>query len=186
MKNGGSTGQAAAGMRKRGRQEAPAQDEASRLAELHTRAGFLFRRAGQLVANVAEQETAKMGLTAPQHVCLIAISRSSALDQISLGKALGMDRATIGELIRRLEARGLVERASDPRDARRKIVALTPAGRELVPAAEAVSQRVSDYVLAGLEPRERDQLVLLLTKAVGALNAGSVTPIELPDRAQDV
>jgi hypothetical protein len=52
--------------------------EVSTLAQLHARPGFLFRRAGQLVAHIAEQETAKIGLSAPQHVCLIALHRCSA------------------------------------------------------------------------------------------------------------
>jgi MarR family transcriptional regulator, lower aerobic nicotinate degradation pathway regulator len=154
--------------------------EVSTLAQLHARPGFLFRRAGQLVAHIAEQETAKIGLSAPQHVCLIALHRCSALDQISLGKALGMDRATVGEVIRRLEVRTLVERVADGRDARRKIVALTPQGRELVAAAEAAAESVSERILAGLEPEERTQLVRLMLKAVAALNPASVTPVELP------
>nr|QDL89314.1 Nicotinate degradation protein R [Sym plasmid] len=164
---------------------AGAAGEVSALAELHARPGFLFRRAGQLVAQFAEQEAAKIGLTAPQHVCLIALNRCAALDQISLGKALGMDRATVGEVIRRLEARALVERASDGRDARRKIVALTSQGRQLVPAAEAAAESVSEYMLGGLAPDERKQLTYLLSKAVGALNAASVTPVELPRIVKD-
>ena len=180
MKKNEATGPLASGVRAQDRPSVGEAKDVSALAELHMRPGFLFRRAGQLVANIAEQETAKIGLTAPQHVCLIALNRWSAMDQISLGKALGMDRATVGEVIRRLEARSLVERNADERDARRKIVTLTLAGRQLVAIAEEAAHNVSEQLLAGLEPDERKHLIRLLSKAVVALNAVSVTPVALP------
>ncbi len=180
MKKERTSASPAAGGRVRAEKKGGRASEVSALEELHARPGFLFRRAGQLVSNIAEQETAKIGLTAPQHVCLIALDRCAALDQISLGKALGMDRATVGEVIRRLEMRGLVERASDAQDARRKIVALTSEGRQLVVAAEEAAHNVSELILAGLSVVERKQLIRLLSKAIVALNDVSVTPVELP------
>jgi DNA-binding MarR family transcriptional regulator len=152
----------------------------SPLADLYTRPGFLFRRANQILMYIAEQETAEIGLTPPQHVCLIVLNRCAALDQISLGKAIGMDRATVGQVIRRLETRGLVRRTTAPGDARRRVVALTAQGRKLVAPADAAAINVSKRMLASLAPDEKKQLVALLSKVVAALDGESPTPIEPP------
>jgi DNA-binding MarR family transcriptional regulator len=152
----------------------------SPLDDMYERPGFLFRRASQVLMHIAEQETARIGLTPPQHVCLIVLDRCKALDQIGLGKAIGMDRATVGQVIRRLENRGLVERSTAPGDARRKVVVLTADGRKLVKDANKAALHVSDRMLEPLAPLERQQLTALLSKMVAALNAQAPTPIEPP------
>ena len=115
-----------------------------------------------------------------QHVCLSALHRCDTLDQISLGKALGMDRATVGQMLRRLESRGLVRRTISTEDSRCKLVTLTPAGKKLVAPADAAAEQVSERLLAALTPNERKKLVSLLAKAIGALNDESSTPVEPP------
>jgi DNA-binding MarR family transcriptional regulator len=152
------------------------------LDDLYLRPGFLVRRMAQLLMSIAEQETAKIGLTPPQHVCLIALARTGGLDQISLGKALGMDRATVGQVVRRLESRGLVERTSVPGDARRKVVLLTLAGRELAVTADDAALNVSRRLMEPLAGPERLQLTQLMTRVVESLNPQSVVPIEPPRR----
>ena len=121
----------------------------SPLSDLYSRSGFLVRRANQILMGIAEQECAKIGLTPQQHVCLSALDRCHVLDQISLEKALGMDRATVGQTIRRLEARGLVRRTTSKEDSRRKLVTLTPTGKKLVGPADAAAAQVSGRLLLG-------------------------------------
>lgn len=152
----------------------------SPLSDLYSRSGFLVRRANQILMGIAEQECAKIGLTPQQHVCLSALDRCHVLDQISLEKALGMDRATVGQTIRRLEARGLVRRTISTEDSRRKIVTLTPAGKKMVAPANAAAEQVSERLLTALTPNERKKLVSLLTKVIGALNDESSTPVDPP------
>lgn len=152
----------------------------SPLSDLYCRPGFLVRRTNQILMGFAEQESAKIGLTAPQHVCLSALHRFDAVDQISLGKALGMDRATVGQMLHRLESRGLVQRTTSAKDNRRKLVTLTSAGKKLVIPSDAVAERVSERLLTALTPTERKKLVSLLTKIVGTLNDESSTPVEPP------
>ena len=113
--------------------------------DLHERPGFLVRRANQILMSLAEQETAKIGLTPPQHVHLLALGRWGALDQITLGKALGIDRATVGQVVGRLEARGLLQRKLDPKDGRVVVghvihaVRLQPDGQGLAVESGCVS-----------------------------------------------
>lgn len=152
------------------------------LDDLYLRPGFLVRRMAQLLMSIAEQETAKIGLTPPQHVCLIALHRTGGLDQISLGKALGMDRATVGQVVRRLESRGLVVRTSVPGDARRKVVLLTETGSKLADIADDAALSVSRRLMEPLNATERRQLTALMRRVVDSLNPQSVVPIEPPTR----
>jgi DNA-binding MarR family transcriptional regulator len=150
------------------------------LDEIYCRPGFLVRRAHQILMGIAEQECAKLGLTPHQHVCVSVLDRCGALDQISLGKAIGMDRATAGELIRRLEMRGLVERTTSPEDNRRKLVGLTSEGRKHVAPSEEIATHITQRLLAPLNATEKKQLVTVLTKLTTALNHQSSTPVEPP------
>lgn len=151
------------------------------LGQLYSRPGFLLRRANQIAMNIATRGSARIGLTPPQHSCLIALNSCPGLDQISLGKALGIDRATIGQVLRRLEARGLVRRENVEDDARRKTVSLTVAGRRLIGPAVQVTQDTGDRILSVLSPAERKVFVMLLEKIVTELNDESPTPLVSPE-----
>lgn len=158
----------------------PQRAKRSPLFELYLRPGFLLRRANQIAASIATRECAKLGLTPPQHAFLITLDRCPGLDQRGLGKALGIDRVTTGQVLRGLEARRLIERTDSSEDGRRKVVALTLDGKKLVGPATAVTLRTSERILSVLEPAERTMFVDLLLKTVIALNEESPTPVVPP------
>ena len=64
----------------------------------------------------------------------------------------------------RLERAGLVERAPDPDDRRGVIITLTRAGHELIDRVTEAHLANEARLLAGLSPREREQLAGLLRK----------------------
>ncbi|MGH8567247.1 MAG: MarR family winged helix-turn-helix transcriptional regulator [Gammaproteobacteria bacterium] len=141
-------------------------------------------RASQIASSLGAEECAKAGLTPPQHAFLIVLSKCSGLDQRDLGKALGIDRVTAGQVLRTLETRGLVRRVGSSNDGRRKLVSLTAEGRKHVAPAQAAMRRVSARLLSALEPAERRVFADLLLKMVIALNQESVTPVEPPGGAK--
>jgi DNA-binding MarR family transcriptional regulator len=90
-----------------------------------------------------------------------------------LADRLSVDDTTATRLVDRLEQLGLAERRSEPGDRRAILVALTPAGDELVAGVAAQRQLFFCDVLGALEPTERDELVRLTEKAAVALRARS-------------
>jgi DNA-binding MarR family transcriptional regulator len=60
-----------------------------------------------------------------------------------LARLLGTDGAGMTRMIDRLESKGLLRRGDHPDDRRAKVVALTDAGRELVPDLPAVFDAVA-------------------------------------------
>lgn len=61
---------------------------------------------------------------------------------VELGARLGVSKQAAGKTVDALEAHGYAERAADPRDARRKIVAVTPRGQELLALSAEVFERL--------------------------------------------
>lgn len=159
----------------------PRRVKRSPLVGLYLRPGFLLRRASQIAASLGARECAKIGLTPPQHAFLIVLSKCSDMDQRGLGRALGIDRVTAGQVVQSLEARGLVRRAGSIDDGRRKLVSLTPAGSKFVAPSQGAMRRVSSRLMSPLDPAERQLFADLLLKIVVALNEESVTPVDPPE-----
>lgn len=171
-------------IQKKMRVKIPEQARQSPLLDLYLRPGFLLRRASQIAASIAARECGKFGLTPPQHAFLMILDRCPGLDQRALGKALGIDRVTAGQVLWGLECRKLIKRAGSKEDRRRKAVKLTAEGKRLVGPAMAATERISQQILSVLEPAEGIMLVQLLVKTVIALNEESPTPVEPPPPPQ--
>ena len=153
------------------------------LAELYARPGFLLRRAHQIAVGIFVQECATFGLTPPQHSALIAVGHCPGLDQAGLARALGFDRATIGQVVEGLESRGLLLRRDSATDKRRKTLALSSKGRALMGRATPAIAKTSERLLAPLAAREREHFVRLLRQLTGDLNSASRTPVTHPAAA---
>ena len=67
-------------------------------------------------------------------------------------------------MIRRLDARGLIARAPDPNDRRRKVVSLTRKGEALIDRLAPNGFTVSAAILAPLTPKERAAFLALLLR----------------------
>lgn len=70
-------------------------------------------------------------LTPEQWWMLAQIAHRTACTQSDLSDELFGDRPNITRMLERMESAGLVERSADPDDARKRIVRLTQAGRDL-------------------------------------------------------
>jgi DNA-binding MarR family transcriptional regulator len=109
------------------------------------------------------------GLTgARDWIVLSALSTGPRQTQLALAHALGLDKTTMTSLLDRMEARGLVTRATDRHDRRARIPELTADGRRV----QAEVTRARDHVEAGLlatfSAREQDLLRELLARLAAA------------------
>jgi DNA-binding MarR family transcriptional regulator len=150
------------------------------LGDLYLRPGFLLRRAHQIAVGIFEEECAAIGLTPPQHGVLITIERHPGIDQAGLARALGFDRATIGQVTRGLAVRGLLRRASSKEDRRRKTLTVTPRGVSVLKRAQHAMHSTSDRLLAPLPHADRRIFMDLLIRLTSELNPHSRTPVRPP------
>jgi DNA-binding MarR family transcriptional regulator len=81
---------------------------------------------------------AKLGLTYPQYLVMLALWERDGAMVSELGERLSLDSGTLTPLLKRLEAGGLVTRLRDAADERRVRITLTAAGRKLRTRATSV------------------------------------------------
>ena len=85
---------------------------------------------------------------------LIPLYEEDGLRIGELARRARLSKQAMTALIRRLERDGLVERDSDPADARAAVISLTPRAREFAPIAAAVLTELDGEVAALLTPQE--------------------------------
>jgi len=132
----------------------------------HRVPSFLAFRFHQLCIGIMSEVLAPDGLKGSEYGALTTLDAEPGLDQQSLAARLGIDKVSAGQLVDRLERRGLVDRRLHPTDRRARILHLTPEGlalrRRIQPTALAAQERI----LAPLRPEERLPLIDLLTRLV--------------------
>ncbi|MGR3759762.1 MarR family winged helix-turn-helix transcriptional regulator [Roseobacteraceae bacterium NS-SX3] len=146
--------------------------------DIHSLPGHLIRRLNQIaVAQFMERMSEEgLDLTPVQYSALTAIHGNPGIDQASVAGLIAYDRATLGKVIDRLEAKGLVERRVSQADRRAREVRLSPAGEALLARAHPIVRAAQPDILTGLTDAECSQFLALLKKAITAGNGLSRAP----------
>jgi DNA-binding MarR family transcriptional regulator len=105
----------------------------------------------------------------------LAILRSQGgsdheLSPSALARATFVTTGGMANLLKRLEARGLVARRADPADGRGVLVRLTDAGRERIDAAAPGVGRTERELVRSLSARERAALARGLSRLMAGLD----------------
>ena len=142
--------------------------------------GHLIRRLHQVAVALFSEATAESGVTPVQYGALAAIARFPAIDQRSLADLVAFDPSTTGDVIRRLEGRGLLTRTSGVADRRVKHVHLTDAGHALLKEIDPLVTQVQETLMAPLSSGEAAILMFLLRKLAALSNELSPAPLREP------
>ncbi len=129
---------------------------------------FALYAASRATTNAYRPGLARLGLTYPQFVTLLALWQGDGLGVAELAHRLRLDASTLSPLLKRMEAMGLVERRRCTRDERRVTIHLTPAGVDLAGPATQVRQEVAQRL--DLTPAEAEQMRALALRLVHALD----------------
>lgn len=134
-------------------------------------AGHLIRRLHQHSTQVFAARTKDAGfdITPVQFAALDAIKDTPGIDQAGVAERIAYDRATIGEVINRLVAKGLVERAVNDTDRRARVLRLTADGVETFEALLPVVSDLQAAILANLPAKDRAAFLTLARSAVSNL-----------------
>jgi MarR family transcriptional regulator, organic hydroperoxide resistance regulator len=110
----------------------------------------------RLVQEQVATRLAPLGISYAQAIVLVGLYRSPAgsVPQTDMIEALAVSRASGTLVLSQLEARGLVSRAADPADARRLVITLTDAGRELEEQVYEAFQAVETVIRRSLDAPE--------------------------------
>lgn len=106
------------------------------------------------LAWVAEQIYGEEGRGAARRGILRGLVRYGPQTVPELARARKVKRQSLQPVVDALVAEGLAELAPNPRHARSRLVAVTPAGAEIVHRGDRVDERVLEAVGAGIPRRE--------------------------------
>ncbi|WP_342024589.1 MarR family transcriptional regulator [Arthrobacter citreus] len=122
-------------------------------------------RTSQILFTRVETVLKPFGLTFSRFELLVLLSftASGALPMAKAGARLQVHPTSVTNAVDRLEQAGLAERRPHPTDGRTVLVAITPAGRKLVPlAASALNAEV--FAHPGFGRRDLTDLTAILTR----------------------
>lgn len=133
-------------------------------------AGHLIRRLHQHSTQVytARLREAGFDITSVQFAALDAINANPGIDQAGVAALIAYDRPTIGEVINRLVAKGLVERAVNNADRRARVLSLTPQGLDTFERLLPIVRDLQAAILGNLTQDERAAFMALAKSAIHA------------------
>ena len=144
----------------------PAPSPASRPYRIEEQIGYLLRRAHQRASAIFQVSIGDPNITTTQYSSMVKLNEYTELSQNLLGRLVGMDKATMQGVVRRLKERRLVDSRPDPGDARRTLLSLTTEGQRLVNKLLINGPAVSRETLKPLNTQEQRHLLELLSKIV--------------------
>jgi len=121
--------------------------------------GFILIDVARLLRVTYDRRVKSLGLTRSQWWVLNHLYRNNGTTQSELAEVLEVEKATLGRLLDRLEAKGWVRREADPHDRRAKRVHLT---EEIEPAMRTMRKIAAGLrrdALQGLSVEQQDQFV---------------------------
>jgi len=125
--------------------------------------GFLMRIAVQRHTSIFAGRMVE-ALTQTQFAALAKLYEVGPCSQNHLGRLIYLDAATIKGVVDRLGVRGFVSALADPKDRRRRAVALTERGRAVTEEAMKVAGDITAATLAPLTAEEQRIIARLLKK----------------------
>jgi DNA-binding MarR family transcriptional regulator len=150
---------------------------ADELRRLYLHAGHFIRRCQQIHVALFLHECAELNLTPVQYAILFSLSQADGVDQATIAGYVALDRSTTGNVLMRLEKRGLLKREASAEDGRVKVLHLTAKGRKLVAEARDAVIRVQKELLKPLDTEEKVLFERCLRKIAEYHNTNSRAPL---------
>ena len=137
---------------------------ATRPYKIEEQVGYLLRRAHQRASAIFQVTIGDPNVTATQYSSMAKLNEYRELSQSHLGRLVGMDKATMQGVVRRLKERGLVDSRPDPGDARRTLLSLTTDGQQTINRLLVNGPAVSRETLKPIAAEDQHRLLELLLR----------------------
>ena len=129
--------------------------------------GPMLGRCAHLARERMDARMSRFGMTPAQtHVLRYLRQNGGQMPQRELLENLRVKPSTVNGILDRMEEKGLVERSVSGADARQRLVALTPAGREREEQAKQSFLEAEALIARGMTEEETDTLRSLLERVI--------------------
>ncbi len=118
-------------------------------------------------------------LTGPQALLLRELASAGELAPSHIARRISLSQATVTDIVKRLERRGLVSRARDGGDRRRVQIRLTQAGRQLQDRSPPLLQDAFACRFAALDAWERNMLLAAMQRIAQMMDADTHDAVPL-------
>ena len=135
-------------------------------SDLTDHVGYWLRYVSNHVSQAFARKVEAHGVTVAEWVLMRQLLEEEALAPSHLADRMGMTRGAISKLADRLIAKSMLVRTADPEDGRAQTLALTSAGRALVPDLAALADANDAEFFDHLAPKDRAALLRILRKIV--------------------
>ncbi|MEQ8743624.1 MarR family transcriptional regulator [Parasphingorhabdus sp.] len=116
------------------------------------RFGFLVHDVSRMRRTLFDAKVRPLGITRSQWSLLAALSRmgDKGMMQVELARHLDVGKVTVGGLVQRMVAAGLLRREKDAYDARVRRVFITDKGYQIIQEMESIGTANNDSILQGV------------------------------------
>ena len=129
---------------------------------------FAVLHTSSVLEGRVEAKLSEIGLSLAKLAALHRLSEAGeSLPLGQLAERLSCVKSNVTQLVDRLEADGLVSRASDPNDRRSRLAVLTDAGRDAYEKGRRIQNDAEDALFGALTSDESATLHMLLAKLKG-------------------
>ena len=123
----------------------------SQLSSPRRELGFLLSDAARALRTVVDQRAREVDMTRAQWSVLARVQRCEGLKQSDLAAQIEIAPITLGRIVDRLSASGLVERRIDPDDRRANRLYLTKNATPVLEKLSTIGEQVMQEALFGLD-----------------------------------
>jgi DNA-binding MarR family transcriptional regulator len=124
----------------------------------------LVSNLARLLRTLADARARAYGMTRAQWMILVHLDRQAGMSQNELASLIEVEPITVGRLVDRLEARGMVERRPDPQDRRIWRLHLTPEAGPMLKEIDAVRAELNAIMTADIPAKELETTVECLSQ----------------------
>lgn len=141
--------------------------------------GFLITDVARLIRTEMDRRIGEAGLdvTAGEARALAQAARAGVVRQTVLAERMGVEAMTLTAYLDRLEARGLIERRTDPTDRRANLVHLTRQADVVLERMQAIGSALRADVARAIPPADWERLQVTLKLAretLGEMRADTI------------
>lgn len=134
------------------------------ISGLESHLGYLLRRVSNSVSGGFAQSLQAKQTSVAEWVLLRHLWDRTQATPSEMADVLTMTRGAISKIIDKLESKGWVRSKINPEDSRRQLLALSGAGRRVVPELAEIADRNDETFFSCLNAEERSALRYLLGK----------------------
>lgn len=146
-------------------------------SHLESHLGYWLRMVSNAVSRDFARKVEGQGVTVAEWVLLRALYELETAPPSILADAMGMTRGAITKLANRLVAKSLVSRVQNPQDGRAQTLALTPAGKAMVPRLAKIADHNDAGFFSALPRGDREHLERIL-RTLARLNDVTDIPVD--------